>query len=108
MGNYLDNIGTINESVIWDKEGETVVIYINNRGFYNLIAQKMFNKPKISRIYLDRFGSFIWLQIDGNKTILDISKIVKLYFGDDVEPLYERLCKFFYILEDLKFITLKE
>lgn len=108
MSNYLDNIYIIKEDIIWDKEAEdTIVVYIKNRGFFNFVAQKIFQKPEISKIYLDRFGSFVWLLIDGNRTILEIAKIIKLYFGEEIEPLYERLSKFFYILEELKFITLK-
>lgn len=108
MNNYLDNIGIIKKEIIWDKEDEDfVVIYVKNRGVFNFLVQKIFQKPEISKIHLDKVGSFVWLQIDGNRTILEIAKIIKLYFGGEIEPLYERLSKFFYILEELKFITLK-
>ena len=80
---------------------------IENKGIFNKIAQKVFKKPKISYIHLDEFGSFIWLLIDGQMCITDIGVLVEEHFGEKAYPLYERLAKFFQILESYGFIILK-
>ncbi len=59
-----------------DKKG-IVVIEMENKGFYNWLAQKLFKRPRFSHISLDEYGSFIWQQMDGKKSIYEISKLVK-------------------------------
>ena len=70
----------------------------------NKICQKLFKKPKVSYIHLDEIGSFSILNSDGNKTIAEIGIIVKERFADRAEPLYERLAKFFQIMDSYSFI----
>ena len=88
------------------EEGK-VTLEIDNVGFFNRIAQKFFNKPKVSYIHLDTVGSIVWPLIDGEKNILALGEDVKEKFGDECEPLYERLAKFFQILSSYNFITFK-
>lgn len=84
-----------------------IVVEVTRSGFFDKIAQKVFKVPKKSDIELDELGSFVWNLIDGEKTIYDISVLVKEEFKDKCEPLYERLIKYFVILNDNKFITYK-
>ena len=107
--NYLDRRPIRHPDINWseDKEG-LVTLEIENTGFFNRIAQKFFKKPKISYVHLDENGSFIWPLLDGEKTILDIGKLVEEKFGEAAHPLYERLAKFFQILESYNFIKWNE
>lgn len=59
-------------------------------------------------MHLDEMGSFVWPLIDGEKTILEIGKAVEERFGDEAKPLYERLVKYFQILESYHFIYLNQ
>ena len=68
------------------------------------IAQKIFKKPRISHIALDKYGSFVWQQMDGKRNVYDISKLVSERFGKDAEPVVERLVKYIQILYQNKFI----
>lgn len=106
--NYLDNIPVRNKDFSWEEDDEIVIIHMENNGIYNKIAQKFFGTPKMSHISLDEFGSFIWKQINGENSIYEIGELVKKEFGQRVEPLYERLSKYFYNLNSTKFITFKE
>jgi len=56
---------------------------------------------------LDRFGSFVWMQCDGSRTIGVIGERMVEEFGEDVEPVYERLRAFFHQLSRNTFITLR-
>ncbi len=106
--NYLEKKPVRREGLEWTvDDGEKVTLHIENKGAMNRIAQKLFKKPKVSHIYLDDIGSFVWPIIDGEKTIIDLGVLVKEKFGDKAEPLYERLAKYFQILESYNFIELK-
>ncbi len=102
--NYLERKPLRNEKFLWSFEENAVTLEIQNKGIMNKIAQKLFKKPKISYIHLDEMGSFIWPLLDGNKTIIEIGVSVKEKFGDAAEPLYERLAKYFQILDSYRFI----
>ena len=60
------------------------------------------------RIHLDEFGSWVWLQIDGKKTVYEIGGALKTKFGSDIEPVYERLGLFINQLARNRFITLEK
>ncbi|MBP1544234.1 MAG: PqqD family protein [Oscillospiraceae bacterium] len=107
--NYLDRIPLHNELFSWSAdENGAVTLDIENKGIVNRIAQKLLKKPRISHVHLDEMGSFIWPLIDGEKSIADIGIPVKEHFGEKAEPLYERLAKYFQILESYSFITWAE
>lgn len=106
--NFLERRPFKNESIKWTQnEDGAVTLEIENKGFFNRLAQKFFNKPPITYVHLDNTGSFLWPLIDGEKDIIELGKEVKQKFGDEAEPLYERLAKFFQILESYNFISLK-
>ncbi len=104
--NVLEFIPQKNISFSINENG-AVTLEIENKGVFNRIAQKLFKKPKITYIHLDEFGSFIWHLIDGQTNILAMGEKVKEKFGEECEPLYPRLSKFFEILESYKFIIFK-
>lgn len=109
LQNYLEKKPVPMDGVGWSKDEEGVVtLEIENKGVFNFIAQKLFKRPRISYIHLDEMGSFVWPHIDGEKDILEIGKLVEIEFGEKANPLYERLVKFFGILESYKFIGWKE
>ena len=71
---------------------------------FNTIAQKVFGKPRFSKVHLDEMGTFIWPEIDGTKTVQDLALLVKEHFGDKAEPLYPRIVKYFQIMESYEFV----
>ena len=107
--NYLDRVPVRKESIAWSVGNDGLVtLEVENKGLFNRIAQKLFKRPTISYIHLDENGSFIWQQIDGESDITEISKKVDGHFGGKAHPLYERLAKFFQILDNCNFIVWKE
>ncbi len=106
--NFLERIPVRPPHIRWSADDEKIVtLEIDNKGFYNRIAQKLFKRPPVSYIHLDKIGSFVWPLIDGKKDIIAIGKVVKDHFNNEAEPLYERLAKFFQILESYDFIVWK-
>lgn len=104
--NYLDKIPVHPEGIPWKAdENGIVTLEIENKGVMNRIAQKLFKRPKVSYIHLDKTGSFVWPLIDGKKSITDLAAEVDAEFGEEAHPLYERLVQFFRVLDSYKFIS---
>lgn len=103
--NYLEKIPLRKAELGWTADEKGIVtLEIENKGIANRIAQKLLKKPKISYVHLDEMGSFIWPLIDGEKNIIKLGEAVDSHFGEAAHPLYERLSKYFQILESYGFI----
>ena len=103
--NFLDRIPGRPEHIGWKMDENSVVtLEIENKGIVNRIAQKLLKKPKISYVHLDETGSFVWNIMDGSKNIIELAEEVKAKFGDAANPLYERLVKYFQILDSYGFV----
>ena len=107
--NYLEKIPVHKEGIGWSAdESGIITLEIENKGVFNRIAQKLFKKPEISYVHLDELGSFVWPVINGEKNITEIGKAVDEHFGEKAHPLYERLAKYFQILDSYSFIDWKK
>lgn len=106
--NYLDFIPVYNEQFPWkqDEKGN-IIIFVENKGLFNRIAQKVFGKPKVSQVHLEEMGNFIWPLIDGKTSVFEIAEQVGKEFGEKANPLYERLAAYMRTLESYGFIIMK-
>ena len=103
--NYLDRRPLRATHLRWSQDDKGLVtLDIDNKGVFNKIAQVLFKRPKVSHIHLDKLGSFVWPLLDGEKSIFDIGKAVEEHFGEKAHPLYERLVKYFQILDSYHFV----
>ena len=105
--NYLERIPKRSELEWKTDEAGIVTLEIENKGVFNKLAQVLLKKPRITYIHLDELGSFVWPMIDGEKSIILLGEAVEEKFGEAAHPLYERLAKYFQILESYGFITFK-
>lgn len=96
--------GAKSEISLGRKGVRLVTVTVVHTGFYNRLAQKLFHTPPYSDIDLDTFGSFVWKQIDGGRTVYDIAMLVKAEFGQKAEPLYPRLVTYFRTLRNNRFV----
>ena len=83
-----------------------MTVFIEWKGFYHRIAQKFFHRPRVSDIQLDDYGSFVWLAIDDNKDVHQLSKELDARFPN-MEKSLSRLIKFLEILRDNHLIRWK-
>ena len=102
--NYLDYVPVIDPRNTWSEVNGKVTIHMVHRGFYAAIAQKFFHTPRVSHIDLDGYGSFLWTRIDGKKTVGELAQEMKDHYGQEAEPLYDRLVKYMQILRNNGFI----
>lgn len=106
--NYLERKPARPEGISWSAdESGIVTLDIENTGAFNRIAQKLLKKPKVTHIHLDEIGSFVWPLLDGEKNIIELGKEVEKHFGEKANPLYERLAKYFQILDSYHFVEWK-
>ena len=103
--NYLHYIPAISGKNTWDAaEDGLVTIHMVHRGCYAWVAQRFFHRPRVSHIALDAMGSFIFRHIDGQRTVGQLAELVREEFGQDAEPLYDRLVQYMRILQNNGFI----
>ncbi|MGN0707932.1 MAG: PqqD family protein [Faecalibacterium sp.] len=103
--NFLGYCPVRSPANTWDvNDAGIVTVHLVHRGFYAAIAQKLFHRPRVSHIELDELGSFVFLQIDGQRTVEQIARQVREQFGETAEPLYERLIQYLSILRNNRFI----
>ena len=103
--NYLDRHPKRASHLRWSTDDRGIVtLDIDNKGAFNKIAQLVFKRPKVSHVHLDEMGSFMWPMLDGEKTIFELGASVDDRFGEKAHPLYERLAKYFQILDSYHFI----
>ena len=106
--NYLERIPLRKTGLTWTQDDKGIVtLNIENKGFFNKLAQKFFKKPPVTFVHLDKLGSFVWPLMDGKKDIIALGKEVDEHFGEKAHPLYERLAKFFQILDSYGFVEWK-
>lgn len=107
--NYLDLIPERSPELTWSRDEEGIIVLeVENTGIFNRIAQKLFKRPKYTKVHMEKYGSFLWPLIDGNRTVMELADLQKAEFGDEVEPVYPRVVKYMQIMESYHFIKLKE
>lgn len=78
-------VGTDNIVTILEKQDHKI-----QRFFRKL----KFRIPEYKKTSLDEYGSCVFLQIDGKKTVKDIGENLEVKYGDKIQPVYERLLLF--------------
>ncbi len=106
--NYLDFVPVMNPRNSWSQDEEgTVTIHMVHEGFYDKLAQKLFHTPRVSHIQLDEYGSFLWPRIDGQQSVGRLAQQLKEHFGEEAEPLYDRLVQYMQILRNNRFVLFR-
>lgn len=103
--NYLDHVFRRAAAIEWDCDAKgNVTLIVENKGFFNRIAQKLIKKPEKTQLHLDKIGSFVWMKFDGTRSVYEIAMEVKREFGQKADPLYDRLTAYMEMLREQGFI----
>ena len=65
---------------------------------------KLFKLKPTYNINLEKYGSAVWRLCNGKVTVEEIGEVLREQFGDEVEPIYERLAEYLTFLERNKLI----
>lgn len=106
--NFLEFIPQINEKIEFYEENGLIILKKKHNGIFDKIAQKIFFTPEESKIKLEGYGSDVFKLIDGKKDIITIGQELKKQYGNEIEPLYERLAQFIQILYNNDIVKLKK
>lgn len=79
---------------------------IDEQGIVTVLVPKFTNRflakyllPRLKsthfKIKLDEIGSETWKQIDGKKNVEQIAEVLSGIFGDKIQPVHDRLTRFF-------------
>jgi len=105
--NLLDLIPVRN--IKWEKKEDGLIDLLKPK--FELALLRKYVLPRLKspyfKIKLDHVGSFIWEHCDGSLRVKDVAKNLKDKFGEDVEPLYDRLALFLKNLEKNHLIIFK-
>ncbi|ASJ15334.1 PqqD family protein [Thermococcus radiotolerans] len=96
MEEYMNLVPVRNEKVELKKIEGKYYLLIPMESKLDFLARKLHGEHR--RIELDEIGAYTWELCDGRRTVKEIGKALKARFGDEVEPLYERLITFLFEL----------
>jgi len=96
MDEYLALIPKRNDEIELRKINGKYYLLIPMKSKLDFLARKLHGEYR--RLELDELGTFVWDLCDGTRTIEQIGKKVKERFGEEAEPLYERLIAFIFEL----------
>ncbi|MBN1780677.1 PqqD family protein [bacterium] len=105
--NLLDLIPV--HHVEWQKNDSEQIDLIVPKFRHPLMQKwmKRLGKSPVLTVHLDLHGSYIWLCINGSDTVEEIAGHFQKQFGEEIEPVYDRLTAFIRILKLHKYIQLK-
>lgn len=100
-GEVLGMVFRISEGLEYEVGADGIVTILEKQehGVQRFFRKLKFKIPEYKRISLDEYGSYVFLQIDGIKTVGDIGEKLEAKYGDKAHPLYERLLLFLNHLE---------
>jgi len=105
--NILDYVPV--QNCQWDKDGKGNVFLIKEKTKNKLLKKIIgwLGRSQDFHIHLDELGSAAWLQADGQRTILEISAILRQALAAKIEPAEARLAHFFALLVRDRFVRWK-
>lgn len=93
---------------IVDEENRVAVLIprFTNKFLVRYLVPRL-KSPDI-KVKLDKFGSSAWLKADGNRNVQQICDELFNEHGEEINPVIERVTKFYTQLYQYKFISFKE
>ncbi len=94
------------KNIQWEKTEDGLVVLLKPKFQHPFFKKHLL--PRLKRPYfkvkLDAVGSFVWEQCDGKQTVQEVAQNLKERFGEEVEPLHDRIALFLQSLEKNRFI----
>lgn len=92
----LNIIFKISDNLEYEVDENHIVTILEKQDhkIQKILRKLKFRIPGYKKITMDEYGSYVFLQIDGNKTVKDIGKNLEVKYGDKIHPIYERLLLF--------------
>lgn len=102
---WLDLVPVQNKDVKTSEGEGGVVLLIPMNSLLDFLAKRIHGRYR--KLKLDGQGAFVWNLCDGKQSVREIGNRLRERFGDEAEPLYERLVAFLMDLRRRHLIDLK-
>lgn len=91
-----------------DTDGNLIVLIpkFKNKILVEYLAPRI--KSRYFKLKLDKFGSSVWVLLNGQNNVKVIAEELVKKHGDEIQPIYDRLPKFMTMLYTNKLIMFKE
>ncbi len=91
----LNIVFKINDKIDYEvNEGVVTILEKQDHKIQQFFRKLKFKIPMYKKTELDEYGSFVFSNIDGKKTVKEIGEELELKYGEKSHPLYERLLIF--------------
>ncbi|AKN29851.1 hypothetical protein Ccar_02935 [Clostridium carboxidivorans P7] len=77
-----------------DKDNIVTILEKQDHKIQRFFRKLKFRIPEYKKTTLDEYASYVFLQVDGKKTVKDIGENLETKYGDEAHPTYERLLLF--------------
>lgn len=104
----LTLIPVLEDRVTYKKQSSEAFLFIQRDNWVERFSIRFLKQPATRKIKLDRFGSFVVSQIDGQKNVEEIATLIEKELGEEAQPYIPRLTKFFQILDSQEWIKWNE
>lgn len=94
--NLMDQVFAHSEKYpyLCDENGIVTVLEPQDHKIQRFLRKIGFSIPENKKMKLDAYGSYVYLQIDGTKTVEEIGVALAQKYEGAAEQLYERLCPY--------------
>ena len=103
--NFLDMVPVRRKGL--ERDGEFLKVPVYRSGFGKKMAERFDLRTKRG-IRLDEYGWAIWDLSNGVRDIRKIGELVKKRFGEEIDPLYPRLSKFYAYMVKLELMKITD
>jgi hypothetical protein len=106
----LDTVYAIHAKLDYEIDDRRIVTILRKQDHWiQRFARKLKCKiPAYRRTTMDDYASLAFLSIDGKRSVKDIGAIMAAQFGDQANPLYERLLVFLNHIEKTERFIVKK
>ena len=96
-------------AIDWEADAEQIFLKVPK--FKSALWRKVFSPRLVQpyiRLRLDEYGSYVWQQIDGCRSVYEIALALEEKFGEGVQPVFDRVGLFISMLHRHQFIQLEK
>jgi len=97
---FLERVYKLSDNLRYDVATNQVTVYKSQNHWLQRLFRKLHvNIPEETKVTLDEYGSFVFQQIDGKKTVKEIGALLAQEQEEAAVHLYERLIIYLHHLE---------
>lgn len=89
----------------WEVKNHNVYLIFYHNRIMERFSSWLVKKPTVTDVKLDEIGSCVWKLIDGKKNIYELGENLKLQYGEECEPIYNRLIMYLRYLNRMGWIV---